>query len=73
MVTRKVDGADDIGRIDAARDERRTFVNHGVVDFAGLVVQTVARLNQFAPQLCAQPGNGLLGYTRRRGGSGCIV
>ena len=54
----EVDGADHIGHIDAAGNQRRALVDHAVVDLARLLVVGVARLDQLAAHTCAEILNG---------------
>ena len=45
---------DDVGHVGALRDQARLAADHGVVDFAGLVVARVFRLDQFAAELSSE-------------------
>src|SRR3954447_10910730 len=50
VLAREADSADHVGHTDTAREQRGSFVDHGVVDLAGIVVAYVARLDQLAAQ-----------------------
>jgi 3D (Asp-Asp-Asp) domain-containing protein len=54
----KVDGGDDVAGVGAARDQRWMAVDHPVVDLAGLVVASIARLDQFAAESAGEIRDG---------------
>ena len=51
QVARQLDGVDDVGHAAAARDQRRPLVDQAVMDFPGLVVAGVGRLEE-TPRKC---------------------
>jgi hypothetical protein len=51
-----VDRSDDIGPVDAARDQRGFLVDHGIVEFARLVVASVMWFKYFPTQAGTKSG-----------------
>ena len=76
IVAAKVDSADHVSYIRATCDQRRAFVDHGIVDFTRLIVAGVTWLNQVTAQLRAERADSLFGKLRgvlgsRLNGHGC--
>jgi hypothetical protein len=66
IVPTKVDCMDDIRGIHATRNQRRSFVDHGIVNFARFIIASIAWLDQFAAQLSGEGVDSLFGKFRIR-------
>ena len=62
LVASEVDGRDDVGHVDAARDQTRPLVDHAVVQGACSVVVGIARLNQSSAKILLKRCNRLFGH-----------
>jgi hypothetical protein len=64
IVSTKVHRANHVGNICAARDERRSLVDHAIIDLACSLIVHIAWLKQFTAQLCAERSDSLCGKLR---------
>jgi hypothetical protein len=51
LVAAEVHGSDDIGDVHATRDQKRSLVDHAIVQFARLLVTLIATLDQLTAQV----------------------
>lgn len=58
VVAAEIHRGDDIGHVHTASDQTRSTVDHGVVDFASLVVARIARFDESSAQTGLKGGNG---------------
>ena len=59
ILAAEADSGHDVGHVGAAGDQPWLSADHRVVDFAGLLVDCVSRLDQLAPELSAELGDGV--------------
>ena len=57
VLSRKVNGINDVSDVCAAHDGTRLFVDHPIVDFAGFIIIFIARLDQPSAKVSFEIGN----------------
>jgi hypothetical protein len=60
VFTAEIHGRDHVGCVDAARDQERPLVDHGVIEFPGVVVARIAPPDQRSAKTLAEFGDGII-------------